>query len=292
MKVLTIGNSFSGNATEQMLDFLAAENGIDLTIGRADLGGCSLEKHWNLVEQCDLLPEVKPYNFQILGEESTPPMNLCEALTCHKWDFVTLQQVSYQSWQAETYVPYIDNLYALIKELAPQAEPLLHQTWAYRIDDDDFFTEFGIDQNEMYKRVVQAYKDNAEHLGCRILPSGVAIQNARLEMHFIPDADFDYVSPKVLELPEQNKSLCVGYHWRTGNTPTGKAELGFDPRHLNSKGCYIANAVWFEMFTGKSIADNTYAPEFLTVEELALFKRVAHEAVIEYGGPLVGLPEG
>ena len=287
MKVLTIGNSFSDNATEQMLDILAAENNVDLTVGRTNLGGCSLEKHWNLVEQCNLLPDIKPYGFYLLGEESTP-MNLCEALTCHKWDFVTLQQVSYQSWQAETYLPYVDNLYALIKELAPQAEPLLHQTWAYRIDNNDFFAEFGIDQMEMHKRIAQAYKEIAERLECRILPSGEAVQKARRAMNFTHDTDFDYDTSKPLKLPEQSRSLNVGYLWRTGNTPTGKAELHFDPRHLNNKGCYIANAVWFEMFTGRSIADNPWIPDFLSLEELALFKKVAHEAVVEYGGSFIG----
>ncbi len=286
MKVLTIGNSFSGNATEQMLNILASENDVDLTIGRADLGGCSLPKHWNLVEQCDLLPEVKPYNFRLLGEESTQ-MNLCEAITCRKWDFVTLQQVSHQSWRAETYVPYIDNIYALIKELAPQAETLLHQTWAYRIDNDAYFTESDIDQREMYNRIVQAYKELSKRLGLRILPSGTAIQKARGEMGFVYDKAFDYDNPRPLELPEQTKSLNIGYKWATGNTLSGKAELVSDPRHLNNKGCYIANAVWFEMLTGRSIADNTWIPDFLSAEELALFKRVAHEAVIEYGGPLV-----
>lgn len=286
MKVLTIGNSFSGNATEQMLDIVAAENDVDLTIGRMDLGGCSLSKHWNLVEQCDLLPDVKPYGFHFLGQESTP-MNLMEALVAHKWDFVSLQQVSHHSWEAETFVPYIDELYALIKELAPQAQILLHQTWAYRKDADILEEEFAIDQEEMYQRIVQNYQDLSERLDLRILPSGSAIHKARPEMGFEVDSDYDYENPKPLELPDQSKSLIVGYHWRTGNTATGKAELHMDYRHLNPKGCYIANAVWFEMFTGKMIADNTWKPDFLTDEELALFKRVAHEAVLESGGPLV-----
>lgn len=287
MKVLTIGNSFSGNATEQMLDILAAENNVDLKIGRADLGGCSLVKHWNLVEQCDLLPHVKPYDFHFLGENSIP-MSLRDALSYQKWDFVTLQQVSNTSWQPETFVPYIDNLNELIRELAPQAKTVVHQTWAYRSDADILTEEFGLDQEEMYKRIVQNYNETSKRLGCKILPSGVAVQKARPEMNFQVDTSYDYENPKPLGLPDQSKSLIVGYHWATGNTPTGKAELRMDYKHLNNKGCYLANAVWFEMFTGKAIADNSWAPEFLSPEELSLFKRVAHEAVVEYGGPLVG----
>jgi hypothetical protein len=105
-------------------------------------------------------------------------------------------------------------------------------------------------------------------------------------MNFVPDAEYDYDNPKPLDLPNQNKSLAIGYKWRTGNTPSGKAELAFDPRHLNEKGCYIANAVWFEMLTGRQIADNAYSPDGVSLEELALFKRIAHETVVEYGEPL------
>jgi hypothetical protein len=284
MKVLTIGNSFSGNATEQMLDLLSVEDDIDLTIGRADLGGCSLSKHWNLVEQCDLLSEVKPYNFHLLGEK-TIPMTLREALSYMKWDYVTLQQVSTESWQPETFIPYIDNLHALINELAPQAQPILHQTWSYRTD-GEILKEFKIDQIEMYKHIVQNYNNLSKHFDCRILPSGTAIQKARPEMNFEIDSNYDYNNPTPLQLPDQSKSLIIGYQWSTGNTSTGKAELNMDYRHLNNKGCYIANAVWFEMFTGKKIADNTYIPPFLSSEELTLFKKVAHEAVVEYGGSL------
>lgn len=287
MKVLTMGNSFSGNATKHMLAMLAGTDNVDLTIGRADIGGCSLVKHWNLVEQCDLLPDVKPYDFHFLGEDPIP-MSLRDALTYQKWDFVTMQQVSNTSWQPETFVPYIDDLYSLVRELAPQAEPVLHQTWAYRADAEILSEEFEIDQLEMYQRIVRNYDEISQRLECRILPSGLAIQKARPEMNFQVDTDFDYVNPTPLQLPDQSRSLITGYHWATGNTPTGKAELRMDFKHLNDKGCYIANAVWYEMFTGKNIADNTYVPDYASPEELALFKRVAHEAVTEYGGPLVG----
>ncbi|MCF6176611.1 MAG: DUF4886 domain-containing protein [Victivallaceae bacterium] len=280
MKILTIGNSFSDNATFQLSQMIALESNLDLTIGRASLGGCSLEKHWNLVEQSDLLPNVKPYDFHILGETSTP-MNLREILATQKWDYVTLQQVSHCSWRPETFGPYIGKLYALIKELAPQAEIVLHQTWAYRIDDEKYFTENSINQMAMHRRIVKNYQVLAERLNCSIIPSGVAIQQARGKMNFVRDSNFDYANPKPLELPDECKSLNIGHIWKTGNTPSGKPELVADYRHLNEKGCYIANAVWFEMFTGKNIADNSFCPAGVSEEELKLFKEAAHQTVIE-----------
>ncbi len=286
MNILTIGNSFSTNATEQMLNFIEGADNVNMTIGRADLGGCSLEKHWNLVEQCDLIPGVKPYHFEILGVDDKIPMTLREILTSRQWNYVTLQQVSHQSWRRDTFTPFLNNLYELVKELAPQATPLLHQTWAYRIDNYDYFTENNINQEKMFTLIKDNYKYFSEALGCRVLPSGAAIQKARKFMNFQPDNNFDFENPVYDNLPEQSKSLIIGYKWRTGNTATGKAELGFDPIHLNDKGCYIANAVWFEMLTGKSVFDNKYSPDFLTAEELEKFKQIAHETVAEYGGYL------
>ena len=283
MKILTIGNSFSDNATFQLSEMIALEENIDLMVGRASLGGCSLEKHWNLVEQCDLLTEVKPYAFHIIGEAPTP-MNLREILTTQTWDYVTLQQVSHCSWRSDTFIPYIDKLYALVKELAPQAKILLHQTWAYRVDNEDYFTENNLDQVKMYQQIVKNYKALGERLNCPIIPSGVAIQQAREALGFVRDSNFNYDNPQPLQLPDEGKSLNVGYCWKTGNTPSGKPELVVDYRHLNEKGCYIANAVWFELFTGRSIFDNKFCPVEVSAQELEIFKTVAHRVVAESQG--------
>ncbi len=72
MKILTIGNSFANNATMYLDQLVAPYPNIELILGKINLGGCSLEKHWNLVGQCDLLKDVKPYNFQVTGKGPRP----------------------------------------------------------------------------------------------------------------------------------------------------------------------------------------------------------------------------
>src|SRR5512133_3655808 len=86
LKLRVIGNSFSVNATEY-LDELAAEGGHNLLIGKAEIGGCSLQKHWQLAELAEKNPDdpmSRPYRGKslrtVLGEE--------------EWDVVTFQQVS------------------------------------------------------------------------------------------------------------------------------------------------------------------------------------------------------
>jgi len=282
--ILTIGNSLAENAL-LFLEELAAAGGVsDLVIGKANLGGCSLEKHWNLVQQCDLLPQVRPYDLYITGRE-TRAATLREALVMHDWDYVTLQQVSDLSWRKETYCPYLMNLYELIKELAPRARPVMHQTWAYRCD-APLLQEFGLSQEEMFAMLKEACEEAARDLSCPVLPCGAAFAKAWAALRFVPDLIFNLDQPEPLNLPEQSKSLIVGYYWQTGNTKTGRAELHMDERHGNAKGCYLAGAVWYEMFTGREIALNPFCPDGVTREELGILQHAAHAAAVEYGGPL------
>ena len=46
MKLLTIGNSFADNSTRYIKEIFA-DRGVDLYVSRANIGGCSLERHWN-----------------------------------------------------------------------------------------------------------------------------------------------------------------------------------------------------------------------------------------------------
>lgn len=277
IKVLTIGNSFADNATRYLEEIAAADKGVELVVGKANIGGCSLEKHWSLVEECDLLQDLKPYDFYLTGA-GTHSATLKEALTSEKWDFVTLQQVSDLSYKAETFYPYIEKLFDLAGKLAPQAQRVIHQTWAYRSDSGEL-KKYGISQEDMFAGLKQAYSDAAKKLGCRIIPCGEAFQKARKILNYTPDENYDFENPKPPKLPEQSKALITGYFWNPEYT-----ELLMDGRHGNEKGCYLANAVWYEMFTKSSILDNKFYPEGVSKEELQILKDVAHESVIEYGG--------
>jgi hypothetical protein len=140
----------------------------------------------------------------------------------------------------------------------------------------------------MFQRLRKNYRETAEEYGCPILPVGEAFQKARAKLGFRIDEDFDRDSAKPFDLPNQTGSLIVGWQWATGNTGTGKATRWLDAKHANDRGCYLANAVWYEMFTGKPIADNPFRPGGVGDEELGILQAAAHDAVEEYGGPLAG----
>lgn len=279
IKLLTIGNSFSGNALHFMNDIFEADGNVQVCYGRADLGGCYLEKHWNLVEQCELLSDVKPYNFAYNDDHAnSTPMTLKEILVTEKWDIITMQQVSSQSFIKDSYEPYFSRLHNLVKELAPQAEILLHQTWSYR-QDEPLLEELEMTPKQMFERLKAIYAELAEEYSCSVIPSGQAFEDARRVLQFEQDKSFNFENPPFMELPDQSKSLIVGHHWKTGNTPTGNPTFECDSRHANHAGCYLLGALWFEIVTGKSILSNSFVPDGMSSEDVDFLKQIAHNLV-------------
>ncbi|MEI8064637.1 MAG: DUF4886 domain-containing protein [Verrucomicrobiota bacterium] len=266
VKLLAIGNSFSGNATHYLPEIVKA-GGDTFTLKQIAIGGCPLETHWR--------------NAAAFQQGATNQQARAWALlTAEKWDFVTLQQVSIKSFKVETYRPFAKQLHDYIKTQAPTAEVVIHETWAYREDDPLFKKDFT--QLNMHWELCKAYETIAGELGCRIIPVGDAFQNARADAAwgaFVTDAKFDYKNAKPPTLPDQTHSLNAGYHWKTDKT--GKSNLELDGHHANTAGEYLAAAVWYEFLFGHSIVGNTFVPKGLSAADIAVLQRIAHQTVTE-----------
>ena len=189
LRLFLIGNSFSQNAT-RYLPQMAAEGGYPLLIQRAELGGCSLQRHWDhaaAAEADSLDPKGKPYKGKSLK------MLLSEGT----WDIITLQQNSMNSTDSATYEPYASKLHAYIKALQPQAKIVFHQTWAYRSDADGFgqISEgtWATSEREMWEKSRKAYHGIARKLHASIIPVGDAFWNnsADPSWGYRKDSSFD-----------------------------------------------------------------------------------------------------
>lgn len=211
LNIFVIGNSFSQNATTY-LNQLSKEAGKKLVIGRAEIGGCPLEKHWKLAEAYEMDhndPAGKPYNGKSLR------MLLSEGT----WDIVTIQQYSMNSSDVETFRPYARKLYDYIKEIQPLAEVVLHQTWAYRYDAKSFSRiaedQFAKSAPEMWEKSRKAYQIIGKELNIRIIPVGDAFQymNKVPRWRYVKDPDYNFENPQYPNLPDQSFSLNVGYKW-------------------------------------------------------------------------------
>lgn len=254
VKLLTIGNSFADDATAY-LPALAKEG--DLLLFRANIGGCTLERHVRHLTAFEANPDdpqgrpyrgvfvlsnggVKPpaaaadetVETEVAEVVAEPPENLSlrEALEAEKWDYVTIQQLSNLSFRYETFEPYAGTLIGYVRKYAPTAEILIHQTWAYR--EDCPLYQNGFNQEKMFAGLVAAYGKLAEKYQLRVVPVGTAMQKARKLPRWtfkFPDPSFNYKQPLPETLPDQKGSLNVGWTVRkvtkTVNSP-GVAVIG------------------------------------------------------------------
>ncbi|AWI10524.1 DUF4886 domain-containing protein [Ereboglobus luteus] len=278
-KVLTIGNSFANDATS-FLPQIVESTGRQLVLFRANLGGCSLERHARHLKAALAnpdAPEGSPYtnNAKVLGIAGKKKVSLPEALAAVEWDFVTIQEWSQRSFKPEYQEPHAKQLIDAIRKYAPKAEIVIHQTWAYREDHPWYQKGDGLTQRKMYDGLRAAYKELSARYGLRILPSGDAMQAARATPRWTyePDKNFDFKNPPEGKLPEQKGSLNIGWRWRVKN---GKQEFGLDAIHANTAGKYLTGCVFFEGFFGVDCSQVKFVPEDLPADAAEDLRRIAH----------------
>ena len=245
MNILAIGNSFSQDATRYLHD-IAAADGYDLTVINLYIGGCSLQRHWENIEN-----NAPDYDYELNGYAVRGEAAIPQTLKERQWDYITLHQVSGKSGIKESYYPYIDLIMNYIKKNAPTAEVVIHETWAYELDSEHpDFPYYGSQEN-MYLAIRSAYEFVADRLNARIIPSGDVIQ--KLRSHPL----FDYA--------RGGQSLCRdGFH------------MDF------IYGRYLTAAVWYVTLTKRSILGNEFIPPAVDdinvdKEKIMVIKQCVHD---------------
>lgn len=240
VRVLSIGNSLSVNAVESYLSDLARSAGIPLIIGNPYIGGCTLERHWQNVQD-----SAARYSYRKImpnGEKTvTPDASLVHCITDEPWDYISFQQSSGLSGIPESYFPFLANLLEFTGKNAGNRDVdyMFFQTWAYDTDSGNkSFPNYGNDQDSMYRCIVRAVDGAMARAGIRIIiPAGTAIQNIR------------------------------------ANLP-GEA-VTRDGLHLNDGlGEFTASCIWFEALFGR-IGKNRFSPEKITEKQAGAAKKAA-----------------
>ena len=107
--------------------------------------------------------------------------SIADAMKMEDWDYISLQQGSYQSGKADTYNT-IDAIMDRILELKSDVEFLWNMTWAYQSDSGHAnFYMYDHDQMKMYNDIVNAVQTKVipNERFKYIIPNGTAVQNAR-----------------------------------------------------------------------------------------------------------------
>lgn len=276
VRLLTVGNSFSHNATHYLGD-LAKANGDTLVLREDNIGGSSFDIHLKKIDVAEKDPLSK------LGRYANGA-TLQEDLTGAKWDFITIQQASIKSHDVNTYRPHAQRLADFIRKHAPDATLLMHQTWEYRVDDPRFAVKEPKpgepkSQDEMYAGLKSAYAAVAQELGVKLIPVGDAFHAANRDPQWgyqVPAAPFDPKTARPGELPDQTHSLNVGWNWK--KQPDDRLKLGMDGHHANLAGEYLGACVWYEVLFGKSVEGNGFVPQGLDPEYARFLQSTAHRA--------------
>ncbi|MDF2922549.1 MAG: hypothetical protein K0R57_1463 [Paenibacillaceae bacterium] len=247
LKVLAIGNSYSQDAIAYLHD-LAHSSGIEVLAANLFNSGCPLQRHWEHV-----LGNSSQYLYELNGKGTGEMISIEAALAREKWDYVTFQQASRDSGLLDSYYPYIKNLSDYVTKHAPAAEQLIHQTWAYELDNtEEGFGIYHHNQAEMHRALTEAYKAAAKSLGLRLIPSGQVIQELRRT------PAFDYAN--------------------------GGPSLQRDGSHLSlSYGRYAVAGTWYECIAKGNILENTYIPPsesgMIDMAKIDTIKRCIHDVV-------------
>ena len=246
LSILAIGNSFSIDAMEYVAN-VAMDLGVkEVYIGNLYIGGCSLKTH---TSKCKA--NVKAYQYFInengqwnRSTDQFPAngndMSVADALQSHAWDYVTLQQASGQSGEADTYNEDLEYMISYVKAHAPGAKLVWNMTWAYQQDSDhQEFAKYDNDQMTMYNAITSAVQSKILGSGAftHVVPSATAVQNSRTSV--------------------------------LGDTTT------MDGFHMNRPfGRYLLALIMVKTITGLSIDEIGFAPAGLTEEQ----KRIAIES--------------
>lgn len=243
MNILSIGNSFSQDAQRYLYE-IAKADGVDIHPFNLYIGGCPLSRHHR-----NMHSEKQEYLLEMNGISTGFYVSLKEALLNRDWDVITVQQVSHQSPDYDTYQPYLDGLVDYVRRFVPNAKIAVHQTWAYeqgskRLNEELKYSDY----RKMLGDIVNAYKKAAEHICADVLiPSGevfgAMLENGIEKIH----------------------------------RDTFHASLGL--------GRYALGLTWYRFLTGNDITANTFDDfdEEVSAEQISIAKKCVSEVARTYG---------
>ena len=173
VKVLTIGNSFSENASAYATA-IASNQGYDLTFAYLKVSSCTLDLHWQYAQENSAV-----YKFELtdstgrhtFNDEDSTGVNgatIEEALEYTDWDIIVFQEGSTSAADYANY-SHLGDLIDYVQQYCPDAEIMLHEIWSW--------SSWAVDS---FDRIESAYhRASEEHGGLTIIPTGRAFEFAR-----------------------------------------------------------------------------------------------------------------
>ena len=228
---------------QRYLRSVAAAEGIEIETLNLCIGGCSLETHASHVKDGE-----REYLFHYNGDVNCNDLiTLDEGLSMRDWDIVTLQQVSVLSFKKESYYPYIHEVAEYVRKKLPNAKIYVHQTWAYEHGSPrSFEVTDGRGAEYMLDGIRESYRLAKQEIGAEgIIPSGELMELLRLN-----GAEGIY-----------RDTFHAGY----------------------GLGRYAIALLWFKLFSGRSVLNNSFAEldEAVSQKDLKIARECAESLSFE-----------
>ncbi|WP_269524858.1 DUF4886 domain-containing protein [Coraliomargarita parva] len=284
IQILGVGNSFTANSQKYLPQIVASDPEVEADFAMAYIGGCPLDKHVNLAKSNEADPEKGlAYSYKINNKTVGSKVSLKHILQDREWDYVTIQQVSTKSYKIETYYPYAGELIDYIRQYAPQAKIVIHETWSHSVDSYRA-KKWGLDPDDMYEKLHAAYKQIGAEFNLPIIPVGTAFQTARATdmWHYEPTtidvSTLTYPEDKN-NLPDQSKSMNNIFFWKKNKE--GEWYVGNDGFHAGRNGEYLGGLVWYRFFFDKDPRNISYKPNGMGEAQAESLREIAFETVTE-----------
>ena len=275
-KLLMIGNSSCYYYVDELAG-IASADGKEITVANLYQSGYTLQQHsqdyHSGAKNCEL------FVTNSKGRKKHSPKGIMDALGFARetlggdWDAIAIHQRGYytlvgdaESAKAQT-MPYVKELYDLIRTNHPDALLYWIQTWAYDVGYQGRSGEAAECVPDVEKQNFQQVETKklaymvAEAEGVNVIPQGDAWQIAR---------ESDLIGQTLCARLGVNNDL--GDHSHDGDIGGGQ---------------YLNACVWYEVLMGKSCIGNAWRPDnySLSEEKIALLQNAAHEAVAAVYGP-------
>ncbi len=222
---------------QRYLRQIAMNEEIEIETLNLCIGGCSLERHADNIKTGK-----REYLFHYNGDlECDDLITIDEGILMREWDIVTLQQVSTDSFKEASFYPYIYEVANYVRAKLPNAKIYIHQTWAYEHDCQRVFevTE-GKGAEFMLDGIRRSYGRAKNEIGAEgIIPSG-----------------------ELMEILYKN----------------GATKIYRDSFHASyGLGRYALGLLWFKLFTGRSVLNNSFQAldEYVSESDLDIARRCA-----------------
>jgi hypothetical protein len=195
-----------------------------------------------------MLSGQQAYTLEMNGSSTGFQVSLKDALWNRDWDIITLQQVSSQSPDYDTYQPYLDGLVEYVRRMVPKAKIAVHQTWAYEKNSDKLINVAKYDTAmAMTQDIIKAYNQAAKDINADgIIPSGELFSKL---------------------------------------TEAGISKIHRDTFHASmGAGRYALGLLWYRMICNKSVMENTFSDFDEDISKLE--KDIIHQTVESFS-PIV-----